>query len=99
MKGAVCGVFFHYLCIFQVLGVGIVTVLRVQDVRAAKKKHQDSSELRPSQEAWLRGALGLGGSVTTLDQSGERLCDPDVPGARSGEEQAGATRAAKRGGG
>lgn len=47
-------------------------------------------------EAWLRGALGLGGSVTTLDQSGERLRDPDVPGARPGEEQAGATRAAKR---
>lgn len=61
MKGAVCGVFFHYLWIFQVLGVGIVTVLRVQDVRAAKKKHQDSSELRPSQEAWLRGSFGSRG--------------------------------------
>lgn len=66
---------------------------------SCQEKASGQQRTAPFAGGLAAGALGLGGSVTTLDQSGERLCDPDVPGARSGEEQAGATRAAKRGGG
>lgn len=61
--------------------------LSVQDVQAAKKKHQVSSELRPSPETWLHAVSGLSGLVTKLDQCGECLRDLGVPGGRSGKEQ------------
>lgn len=61
--------------------------LSVQDVQAAKKKHQVSSELRPSLETWLHAVSGLSGSVTKLDQCGECLRYLGVPGGRSGKEQ------------